>query len=62
MPYLWPTEPSLNTVVYDRAKRSKRTRRNNKLKELVAKFENKQPEIVFEWKDSQTEAIGWGGD
>ena len=30
-----------------------------KLKELVAKFENKQPEIVFEWNDSETEAKGW---
>jgi glutamate dehydrogenase/leucine dehydrogenase len=30
-----------------------------KLKELVAKFENKQPEIVFEWQDSETEARGW---
>lgn len=29
------------------------------LKELVRKFENKQPEIVFEWKDSETEAMGW---
>ena len=29
------------------------------MKELLEKFENKQPEIVFEWKDSETEAIGW---
>jgi glutamate dehydrogenase/leucine dehydrogenase len=29
------------------------------MKELLAKFENKQPEIVFEWKDPETEAIGW---
>ncbi len=27
--------------------------------ELLKKFENKQPEIVFEWKDSETEAEGW---
>ncbi len=29
------------------------------MKELLKKFENKQPEIVFEWKDSETEAMGW---
>ncbi len=29
------------------------------MKELLEKFENKQPEIVFEWKDSETEAMGW---
>ncbi|WP_018476476.1 Glu/Leu/Phe/Val dehydrogenase dimerization domain-containing protein [Pontibacter roseus] len=29
------------------------------MKELLAKFENKQPEIVFEWKDPETEAEGW---
>jgi glutamate dehydrogenase/leucine dehydrogenase len=28
-------------------------------RELLNKFENKQPEIVFEWKDSETEAEGW---
>jgi glutamate dehydrogenase/leucine dehydrogenase len=27
--------------------------------ELLKKFENKKPEIVFEWKDSETEAEGW---
>lgn len=27
--------------------------------ELLKKFEDKQPEIVFEWKDSDTEAEGW---
>lgn len=27
--------------------------------ELLKKFENKQPEIVFEWKDAETEAEGW---
>ena len=26
---------------------------------LLKKFENKRPEIVFEWKDSETEAEGW---
>jgi len=26
---------------------------------LLEKFENKQPEIVFEWKDPETEAVGW---
>ncbi len=29
------------------------------LKELIQRFEEKRPEIVFEWKDSQTEAEGW---
>lgn len=27
--------------------------------DLLKKFENKRPEIVFEWKDSETEAEGW---
>lgn len=29
------------------------------MKELLAKFENKAPEIVFEWNDAETEAKGW---
>ena len=29
------------------------------MKELLEKFENKQPEVVFEWKDAETEAEGW---
>jgi glutamate dehydrogenase/leucine dehydrogenase len=29
------------------------------MKDLLQKFENKRPEIVFEWKDSETEAEGW---
>jgi len=29
------------------------------MKELLEKFENKTPEVVFQWKDSQTEAKGW---
>lgn len=29
------------------------------MKELLAQFENKRPEIVFEWKDAETEAEGW---
>jgi glutamate dehydrogenase/leucine dehydrogenase len=29
------------------------------MKDLLNKFENKRPEIVFEWKDSETEAEGW---
>lgn len=29
------------------------------MKELLSKFENKRPEIVFEWKDSHTDAVGW---
>ncbi len=27
--------------------------------DLLKKFENKQPEIVFEWSDSESEAEGW---
>lgn len=29
------------------------------MKELLRDFEHKKPEIVFEWKDSETEAEGW---
>jgi glutamate dehydrogenase/leucine dehydrogenase len=29
------------------------------MKDLLHKFEHKRPEIVFEWKDSETEAEGW---
>ena len=29
------------------------------MKELLEKFENKRPEVVFEWKDPETEAEGW---
>jgi glutamate dehydrogenase/leucine dehydrogenase len=29
------------------------------MKELLHKFENKAPEIIFNWKDSETEAEGW---
>lgn len=29
------------------------------MKELLKKFEEKNPEIVFEWHDSETEAKGW---
>jgi glutamate dehydrogenase/leucine dehydrogenase len=29
------------------------------MKDLLKKFENKQPEIVFHWKDNETEAEGW---
>lgn len=29
------------------------------MKDLLERFENKQPEIVFEWKDAETEAEGW---
>lgn len=29
------------------------------MKELLRDFEYKKPEIVFEWKDSETEAEGW---
>lgn len=29
------------------------------MKELLKKFENKEPEIVFNWKDPETEAEGW---
>jgi len=29
------------------------------IQNLIKKYEDKQPEIVFEWKDSETEAEGW---
>ncbi len=29
------------------------------MKELLSKYENKNPEIVFNWKDPETEAEGW---
>ncbi|MFN3754544.1 Glu/Leu/Phe/Val dehydrogenase dimerization domain-containing protein [Flavobacterium sp.] len=29
------------------------------MKDLLKKFENKEPEIVFNWKDAETEAEGW---
>ncbi len=31
----------------------------NSVKQLIQRFEEKRPEIVFEWKDSETEAEGW---
>ena len=32
---------------------------NTNMKELLKRFEEKRPEIVFEWKDPETEAEGW---
>jgi len=29
------------------------------MKALLDKYENKRPEVVFEWKDAETEAEGW---
>lgn len=29
------------------------------MKDLLKKYEEKQPEVVFNWKDSETEAEGW---
>jgi glutamate dehydrogenase/leucine dehydrogenase len=29
------------------------------MRDLLTRYENKRPEIVFEWKDSHTEAEGW---
>ena len=29
------------------------------MKDLLTKYENKQPEVVFHWKDQETEAEGW---
>ncbi len=29
------------------------------MKDLLKKFENKNPEIIFQWQDSQTNAKGW---
>jgi len=33
--------------------------KTEKMKDLLEIFENKRPEIVFEWKDAETEAEGW---
>ena len=29
------------------------------MEDLLKKFENKKPEVIFQWEDSQTEAKGW---
>ena len=29
------------------------------MEELLKKFEDKRPEVVFEWKDEYTDAEGW---
>ena len=29
------------------------------MKDLLKKFEDKTPEIIFNWKDAETEAEGW---
>ena len=29
------------------------------MKDLLQKFEDKTPEIVFQWQDSETDAKGW---
>ena len=31
----------------------------SEMESLLKKFEDKKPEIVFEWSDSETEARGW---
>ncbi len=36
-----------------------RHKRHELMKDLLHKFENKAPEIVFNWKDPETEAEGW---
>jgi glutamate dehydrogenase/leucine dehydrogenase len=36
-----------------------KTKKHEHMKQLLEKFENKRAEIVFEWKDSETEAVGW---
>ena len=30
-----------------------------KMKELLQKYEDREPEIIFNWKDPETEAEGW---
>jgi hypothetical protein len=29
------------------------------MKDLLRLYESRKPEIIFEWKDSETEAEGW---
>ena len=31
----------------------------NNMRDLLQQFESKRPEIVFEWKDPESEAEGW---
>ena len=31
----------------------------NRMKDLLKAYENRAPEIVFAWQDSETEARGW---
>lgn len=33
--------------------------KTERMKDLLKKYEEKQPEIVFEWKDKESEAEGW---
>jgi glutamate dehydrogenase/leucine dehydrogenase len=35
------------------------TKHHKLIKELLQKYENKSPEIVFHWNDAETEAEGW---
>ena len=32
---------------------------STQIEKLIKRYEEKQPEIVFEWKDSETDAEGW---
>ncbi len=41
----------VNTKAYEKYK--------HKMKDLLKKYENKPPEIVFHWRDPETEAEGW---
>src|SRR5690606_10868884 len=38
---------------------SLRLQKKNTMKDLLKKFENKPPEIVVHWQDTETEAEGW---
>ena len=29
------------------------------MEDLLKKFEDKEPEVIFQWEDSQTDAKGW---
>jgi glutamate dehydrogenase/leucine dehydrogenase len=46
-------------IAHDERSRSTLAAKIKSMKELLAKYESKRPEIVFEWKDPFTEAEGW---
>jgi glutamate dehydrogenase/leucine dehydrogenase len=54
-----PSGPDQNTYEMPEQSLAAAPRAAASLKDLIAKFENNEPEIVFEWNDTETEAKGW---